>query len=473
MPTLGWKKLDLFKGILREPSLDENRLIVWIPEAIGGKAQSWERVSNVAGAEISENRGVYSTAAVSIRACPKKTGLIGGLIRRFRQQSESQTWILPNGQEAEQIGTRWTDLLLAWSDETTALLDEAQIKSLWPQCQEIKKIAANLFLVRGAELQSRIDQLEPPAITQETAVQLAEEMLATARRAQDRRREIVAMTDLGIVFTRIGETDRAVSLLEEALALVRPIGDRLLESDVLENLGLALLQAGEPQRSLDLLKPVLEYARTAGDRFAEKMAFFHLGLAYSAMRDFNRSREHLDHALAVARQFNDPQGEAELLWRLAVINAETGHNDQAVSRAEEAMTLYKEGGNPQVAWLKTNLEKYRAGLISVPVGSQSELSSPPIFGGQIITGGWSGVQPSQGQRASGPGLLRMAFSAMTSIAHFTRAGFKPAPSETYRHRLQTCGQCEHHTGLRCKLCGCFTKVKAWMPHETCPIGKWR
>jgi hypothetical protein len=43
----------------------------------------------------------------------------------------------------------------------------------------------------------------------------------------------------------------------------------------------------------------------------------------------------------------------------------------------------------------------------------------------------------------------MAFSAMTSIAQFTRAGFKPTPGETYHRRLEICGQCEHHTGLRC------------------------
>ena len=62
MPTLAWQKLELFKGILREPSPDGSRLIVWIPGAIGEKAQKWERVSNIAGAETSEDRGIYSTA---------------------------------------------------------------------------------------------------------------------------------------------------------------------------------------------------------------------------------------------------------------------------------------------------------------------------------------------------------------------------------------------------------------------------
>ncbi len=26
--------------------------------------------------------------------------------------------------------------------------------------------------------------------------------------------------------------------------------------------------------------------------------------------------------------------------------------------------------------------------------------------------------------------------------------------------------------LRCRLCGCFTNVKARLDHEECPIGKW-
>jgi hypothetical protein len=200
--------LALIEGILREPSPDENRLIVWIPEAIGAKPQVWERVSNVAGAEIFEYQGIYSTAAVSMRACAKKAGFIGGLIRHFRQQSESRTWILPNGQEAEQTGTRRTDLLLVWSDEHASLSDDSQIRSRWPQCQEIQKIADNLFLVKGVgiEAKSSTDQAEPPTITQEIAIQLADEMLASARRAHDRHREITALTDLGIVFTRIGDT---------------------------------------------------------------------------------------------------------------------------------------------------------------------------------------------------------------------------------------------------------------------------
>jgi hypothetical protein len=66
----------------------------------------------------------------------------------------------------------------------------------------------------------------------------------------------------------------------------------------------------------------------------------------------------------------------------------------------------------------------------------------------------------------------MAVSAAKAMAKFLGSGFKVVPDEVYRKRLQTCAVCEHHTGVRCRLCGCFTNAKAWLPHEDCPIRKW-
>ena len=66
----------------------------------------------------------------------------------------------------------------------------------------------------------------------------------------------------------------------------------------------------------------------------------------------------------------------------------------------------------------------------------------------------------------------MAMSATKAMASFVGSGFKTTPAEIQRKRLETCAACEHHTGLRCKICGCFTNVKSRMLHEDCPIGKW-
>jgi hypothetical protein len=66
----------------------------------------------------------------------------------------------------------------------------------------------------------------------------------------------------------------------------------------------------------------------------------------------------------------------------------------------------------------------------------------------------------------------MALSAAKSMGRFAGSGFKTVPQQTLQRRLQTCATCEHHTGVRCRLCGCFTSAKAPLAHEECPIGKW-
>ena len=66
----------------------------------------------------------------------------------------------------------------------------------------------------------------------------------------------------------------------------------------------------------------------------------------------------------------------------------------------------------------------------------------------------------------------MALSATKAMAQFAGSGFKTTPPEVQRQRLQTCATCEHHTGMRCKICGCFTAAKSRLLQESCPIGKW-
>jgi hypothetical protein len=51
-------------------------------------------------------------------------------------------------------------------------------------------------------------------------------------------------------------------------------------------------------------------------------------------------------------------------------------------------------------------------------------------------------------------------------------GMPLTPADVLKTRQETCKACEHFTGSKCKLCGCFTEAKLRMATETCPIGKW-
>jgi hypothetical protein len=41
-------------------------------------------------------------------------------------------------------------------------------------------------------------------------------------------------------------------------------------------------------------------------------------------------------------------------------------------------------------------------------------------------------------------------------------------------RLKACHSCNdlNTSSSRCKVCGCFVRLKSWLPMEKCPNGKW-
>jgi len=59
-----------------------------------------------------------------------------------------------------------------------------------------------------------------------------------------------------------------------------------------------------------------------------------------------------------------------------------------------------------------------------------------------------------------------------ALAAWVSKGMPITPPEELKARQEACNSCEHFTGNKCKLCGCFTQAKLRMATEKCPIGKW-
>ncbi len=222
----------------------------------------------------------------------------------------------------------------------------------------------------------------------------------------------------------------------------------------------------------------LAHARSSGDRLAEKVALERLGLAASNVGDSHKALAFYEQALELARQVGDRHQEANLLWYQGIQLAELGQRDAAIATAQNAITLFSTLGKPQAGWYGAYLQKYRMGLYDTwPAPAPSGVAAGPqaFLGGSLMAGVMAGPPSGQSttpKSTNGPGLLRMALSATKSMAQFAGSGFKTTSPEVQRQRLQTCASCEHHTGLRCKICGCFTSAKSKILHESCPISKW-
>jgi tetratricopeptide (TPR) repeat protein len=472
------RNLVLDEGVLREPTQDDQSIALWLPGERRDGFQLWERVSSVPRTEFTVEPGVRAVAASLVRAKQPVRGFLGRLLGGGRATAESRSWLLPNGAAAEQFGERQSELILVWSEDESGRLDEQWVRSRWPGSARRQKIGNGLYLVStaGRPVSGDVEeQVRSPGCPRA----LAERLLAAARQAGDRRKEASALADLGAIFLQEGDARRAAALLEEALAVVRSLGDRAREGEMLGDLGMAVLVAGDPRAAAELFGQELARARDAGNRYAEKAALEHLGLAHVKQKDAARALAAFEEALALARAAGDRKHEADLLWLAAIQHAELGRGDAAVAHAKAAVDLLGQVGNPQAAWFAEHLRKYQTGETGNNGRAGREAPEPAataagFWGGSFIASAWTGLPAPYPppQAVSGPGFLRMALSAAKSMARFLGSGMKTASPADLQGRLQTCAACEHHTGLRCRLCGCFTNVKARMAHEECPIGKW-
>lgn len=59
-----------------------------------------------------------------------------------------------------------------------------------------------------------------------------------------------------------------------------------------------------------------------------------------------------------------------------------------------------------------------------------------------------------------------------ALLDWVSKGMPLTSPEELKRRQETCNACEHFTGSKCKLCGCFTEAKLRMATEVCPIKKW-
>jgi hypothetical protein len=261
-------------------------------------------------------------------------------------------------------------------------------------------------------------------------------------------------------------------VLEEALAEVRRIGDRAQEADVMSSLGLALLHSGQTRRALDVVRPVLDYARGVGDRHAEKVALDLLGIGCGDLRDHAGALVCTEQGLALVKALGDRQHEANLLWFAALQHAELNQRDQAIAYAQEAVDLMTQLGKPQASWYAHHLAQYQAGNVGASLGGTDDFLTTSSFVTATDTTALVGRAAPPTSKVSSPGLLRMALTATEAMMKFLGTGLKTVPPETYRRRLEVCSTCEHHTGLRCRICGCFTDAKARLPYEDCPAGRW-
>lgn len=169
--------------------------------------------------------------------------------------------------------------------------------------------------------------------------------LASARQAQDRRAEAMALRLLGIASHRDGRPGEAQRHYEAALALHDELNDRLQRGVVLANLANLQMEHGRLAEARATYDAALAIHREVGNRAAEGTSLGNLATLLHELGHLDQARAAYDAALAIHREAGSRLQEALMLCNLGILVNQQGEPQLAATHYRAALKIQREIGN--------------------------------------------------------------------------------------------------------------------------------
>jgi predicted ATPase/class 3 adenylate cyclase len=262
---------------------------------------------------------------------------------------EQARWLDRLELEFDNIGAA-LDWLLASGRAEDALRGTAALTRFWRAHGHVSEarrwLAVGLDLAGATSPDVRADALWAAARQAtaqsdwDAAVPMLEEALGFFRTRDRRRETIFALSELGFIALRRGESEQAAALCDEALGLARDLGDARATSGVLAILIDVARTRGEHERALAYATETVELRRALGDPLAMADATYHLGVAAFGADDPERAESAFEETLALAQALGDSLYTAASLCMLGTMGLLRDDLENVLSRLEESLAIY-------------------------------------------------------------------------------------------------------------------------------------
>jgi len=166
-----------------------------------------------------------------------------------------------------------------------------------------------------------------------------------ARAMGNRRSEIQAVTQLGLLRMEQGQWEESRASFDEALALARAQGDEDFQSVLFNNLGFLALEQKRPQEAEQFLGKALIIERRLGKKAEEMLTLNNLAVAAKDRGDFRIAEENYLRVLASARETEDRWAESVALNNLGDVAIGNGAFTKAEGFFRESLRIKREIGH--------------------------------------------------------------------------------------------------------------------------------
>ena len=176
-------------------------------------------------------------------------------------------------------------------------------------------------------------------------VQYYQEAYQLAKEINDNDIEMIIMTDLAIVYRKLGSYSLSKNYHNRCIALAIKAGNKELQEDNLNGLGLLYETIGDYEKSVAEYLKSLSIAESRRDKEDIITTLQNLGNVYMLLNDPATATNTIDRAYQLSLQLGDTNQIANVLYDYAGVLRQNGQLEEAMLKSEAALRTYENSKN--------------------------------------------------------------------------------------------------------------------------------
>ena len=195
-----------------------------------------------------------------------------------------------------------------------------------------------------------------------------EQSLLLWRAAGDVYEEALALTEVGEVYSALGDRKKALDCLGLALPLWRSIKDQDGEAATLNDIGQIHNDFGDRRKALEYFNQALSLHLAVGDQRGEGQDLVSIGVAHKFLGQEQEALDDYNRALLLEREVGDRLGEAIILNNIGRLLEGQGDRRKALDYYGQALLVNRSIGNRRNEAINLN----NMGLASIYLGEEQK-----------------------------------------------------------------------------------------------------
>ena len=168
--------------------------------------------------------------------------------------------------------------------------------------------------------------------------------------SSDLRNKAEVLTNLGFVYSDLGQHSEAEIHYRQALSIYEEINDRAGVAKDLANLGLAFWNRKEYSKAEEYYRMSIEIDEELGIPHGVAVGFANLGNIFADQGDFQKALDFYYKALDIDKRINDISGIGSDFTNIGLVLNDLGRYDQAITSFSNALVISLEVEDPSVIW---------------------------------------------------------------------------------------------------------------------------